>query len=318
MLTRILMALFVLVFVFVIIYFASSMTMLRYWGRPPYDVWVEFEITRTRFLLYTEGILTEWNWGETGSYYENVWNYSWRRMWVTTRINLIALAIYLPASIILGILTAIKPKSLFDKTVGAVTMVFGSVPHFILMYLLVIFLGIRNNWLPFQFPGFRPSPTHDITTIILGFVIPMIALCMPAIFRLMRLVRAECIDAQQESYFLLCKTKGLSRNQAIRRHVVRNSAVTVMPELTPTFLTVLGGSFFVEMIYGIDGAARLLFNSVLTMGPAGYVPQIDIPMAMAITMFYTTFGLAFALIVDISYPFVDPRIRVGSKKTRLD
>ncbi len=303
-----------LAFIFTLVFFVSSMTMLRYWGRPPYDLHQEFSFTVTRFMDYVHNIITEWNWGtRAGTYPEPVWDYAWRHMVVTVRLNMLALGIYLPVSIILGTFSALKQNSLFDKTVNTFVMLFGSIPHFILMYLLIIALAIRNRWLPYNFPGFE---TPDTSRMILGLVIPMIALCMPAILRLSRLVRGEFIESQHDDYLLLCKTKGLTGGQALRRHAFRNSVVPIMPELTPTFLLVLGGSFFVEMIYGVNGAARLMFHSVLTSCPSGgWCPQINIPMTMAMTMFYASFGLGFALLVDLIYPIVDPRIKIGAKPT---
>ncbi len=299
--------------IFTVLYFITSMTMLRHWGRPPYDLRAEFLLSYTRFLDYVHGILTSWNWGVTGIYDESVWSFAWQRMWVTMRLNLLALAIYLPIGIILGIASALKKGSWFDRGVSTVTMVFGSIPHFILVLLLVVFFGIRYRIVPMQFPGFH---IDDTVRLLKGLAIPMFALCMPPIFKFTRLVRAEFIDAQYDDYLLLCKTKGLTTSQTMRRHTFRNCMVPVLPELAPTFIFVLGGSFFVEMIYGIDGVARLIFDSLLVpFMDRTYMIIIDIPMTMVTTMFYAAFGLVFALLVDVAYPLVDPRIRIGAKPT---
>ncbi len=301
-----------LMLVYVMLYFVTSLTMIRHWGRPPYDFREEFAVAYSRFVAYTRGVITEWNWGVTGPYNDSVWDVAWKHMWLTIRLNLLALAIYVPVGIVLGIISALKKNSLFDKSVSFITMFFGSIPHFILVLLLVVFLGIRNRIFPMQFPGLESA---DTLRIIKGLFIPMFALCMPAIFKFTRLVRAEFLEAKHDDYLLLCKTKGLTNNQAVRRHAFKNCMVPVLPELTPTFLVVLGGSFFVEIIYGIPGAARLLFDSLLVPMMGTHIIIIDIPMTMVTTMFYASFGLVFAMLVDISYPLIDPRIHIGSTAT---
>ena len=303
-----------LALIFTLVFFFASMTMLRHWGRPPYDFRAEFLFTYTRYLDYIYGIITAWNWGRTGTYNENVWDFAWRRMWVTTRLNLIALALYMSIGIALGLVSALKRNSVFDKTVSVMTMVLGSIPHFILMYLLVIFLAVRNRWLPYMFPGFH---TENPWTLVVGLMIPMLSLCLGPIFKFTRLVRGEFLEAQHDDYLLICKTKGLSKNQALKHHAFRNCMVPVMPELTPTSLYVLGGSFFVELIYGIDGVARLMFQSMIHPFMDFYIIRIDIPMAMVSTMFYAAFGMLFALIIDVAYPLVDPRIRIGATPTDM-
>ncbi len=308
------MVLLVLI-IFVMIYFITSITMLRHWGRPPYDLREEFFFTVHQFVQYVRGIVTDWNWGTTGIYRENVWDFAAIRMWRTLWLNLLALSIYLPLGVGLGILSALKKHSVFDKTVHVLTMVLGSIPHFILGFLLIVFLGIRNRWLPWRFPGFN---TDDTERFLLGLVIPLIALCLGPIFKFTRLVRAEFIEAESEDYLLLCKTKGMKKGQALRRHAFRNCMVPVMPELTPTFLYVLGGSFFIELMYGFDGVARLMMRSTIEPMMDFFIINIDIPVAVVTTVFYASLGMMFALIVDITYPLVDPRIRIGKKKAILD
>ncbi len=306
---------FLLMLILVVIYFSTTIVMLRHWGMPPYDLRAEFLFTFEGFRSYLHGIVTEWNWGVTGIYGENVWDYAAIRMWRSLWINLLALAIYLPVGIGLGIASAFKKHSLFDKSVHLITMVLGSIPHFILGFLLIVFIGIRARWVPWRFPGFY---TEDTQRFLLGLIIPLVALCLGPIFKFTRLVRAEFIEAEHEEYLLLCKTKGMKTNQALRRHGFRNCMVPVMPELTPTFLYVLGGSFFIELIYGIDGVARLMMMSTIQPMMDFFVINIDIPLAVATTLFYATVGMTFALMVDIAYPLVDPRMRVGRKKTFFD
>jgi oligopeptide transport system permease protein len=263
---------------------------------------------------YIKGIFLEGDFGQTRSFYpQDILPIIIPKATLTFRLNMMAFAIYFPLSFILGILFAIKKNHILSKITMSIIMLFGSIPHFILMFLFVIFMGIRWDWFPAQFPSFY----HDPMTIRLGYVIPMIALVFPPLFILTRVIRAEFIEAFEDDYTLLLKAKGLTFKHRLTRHVFRHTLVPVLPVLIPTFLTVLAGSFLIERIYGIPGAADLLFDSLLA--PAGdttYI-RIDTKMAVAVSAFYAGFGMIFALVVDILYHFIDPRMKIGKKKNTI-
>ena len=87
-----------------------------------------------------------------------------------------------------------------------------------------------------------------------------------------------------------------------------------MPEIAPTFVFVIVGSFFVEMIYNMSGVATLLFRSMFRPGGGFYYIAINTPMTVMICTFYATITLFFIFLMDILYAIVDPRIRIGKKK----
>lgn len=266
------------------------------------------------YLPYIRGVIFEGNLGMTRSLYpKDILTILIPKARLTFRLNMMAFVIYFPLSFMLGILFAIKKHHILSKITMSIIMIFGSIPHFILMFLFVIFLGIRWDLFPDQFPGSYQSDAYKR----LGYVIPMIALVFPPLFILTRIIRAEFIEAFEDDYNLLLKAKGLKFKDRLFRHMVRHTLVPVLPVLIPTFLYVLAGSFLIERIYGIPGAADLLFDSLLA--PAGdttYI-NIDTKMATAVTIFYAGFGMIFALIVDIAYNFIDPRMKIGRKKNSI-
>ncbi|MFP4286699.1 MAG: ABC transporter permease [Candidatus Izemoplasmataceae bacterium] len=267
-----------------------------------------------QYWPYIEGVILRGEFGMTNEFYRrDIIPIIIPRALMTLKLNLMAFAIYFPLSFVLGIVFAIKKNHIISKITMFFIMLLGSIPHFILMLLLVIFLGIRWRFFPGQFPGSH----HTIAYQRLGYVIPMIALVFPPLFILTRVIRAEFIEAFDEDYNLLLKVKGLKFKDRLFKHMLRHILVPVLPIVVPTFLYVLAGSFFVERIYGIEGAADLLYRSLLA--PAGdttYV-NIDVKMAVAVTMFYSGLGMIFALIVDISYQFIDPRMKIGRKKNTI-
>ena len=142
---------------------------------------------------------------------------------------------------------------------------------------------------------------------------PMFRSMMPAIMSLgfgvvaglTRYTRAELSEVLTGDYMLLARTKGLTKGQAISRHALRNAMVVILPMIIGEFIGILGGSLIIEKIFGIPGVGSLLVNAITLR---------DYNFFMALIVFYTFIGLASGILIDISYGFIDPRIRMGSKK----
>jgi ABC-type dipeptide/oligopeptide/nickel transport system permease component len=103
---------------------------------------------------------------------------------------------------------------------------------------------------------------------------------------------------------LLARTKGLTRGQATARHALRNAMVPILPMIIGDFIGILGGSMIIEQIFSIPGVGRLYLFSI---------QQLDYDVFMMDTVFYTFIGLLAGIVIDISYGFIDPRIRVGER-----
>ena len=103
---------------------------------------------------------------------------------------------------------------------------------------------------------------------------------------------------------LLARTKGLSRAQATVRHAMKNAMVPILPMLISSFIGILGGSMIIEQIFSIPGVGQLYIKSIRLF---------DYDVFMMDGIFYTFIGLLAGIVVDISYGFIDPRIRMGEK-----
>ena len=103
---------------------------------------------------------------------------------------------------------------------------------------------------------------------------------------------------------LLARSKGLTRGQATTRHALKNAMVPILPMIISYFLSVLGGSMIIEQIFSIPGVGQLYIMSI---------NQLDYDVFMFTTIFYVFFGLVAGIIIDLSYGFIDPRIRMGEK-----
>ena len=103
---------------------------------------------------------------------------------------------------------------------------------------------------------------------------------------------------------LLARTKGLTKKQAVMRHAMRNSMVVIFPSILGEFIGVLSGSLIIESMFGINGVGGLYLNSINFQ---------DYDFFMLLSGFYTLVSLTAGIIIDISYGFIDPRIRMGAK-----
>ena len=133
---------------------------------------------------------------------------------------------------------------------------------------------------------------------------PVLALSFGTIAGLARFTRAELTETLTSDYMLLARTKGLTRAQATSRHALKNAMVPILPTIISSFVGILGGSLVIEKIFSIPGVGGLYMQSVF---------QRDYDVFMIDTIFYTLIGLLAGILVDISYGFIDPRIRMGEK-----
>ena len=104
---------------------------------------------------------------------------------------------------------------------------------------------------------------------------------------------------------LLARTKGLTKAQATVRHAMKNCMVVILPSIMSAFVGIMGGSLIIEKIFAIPGTGSLYLNSINGR---------DYPLFMFYTVFSISIGLIMGIVVDISYGFIDPRIRMGSRK----
>ena len=120
-----------------------------------------------------------------------------------------------------------------------------------------------------------------------------------------RFTRAELCEVMESDYLLLARTKGLTKSQAITRHAMKNAMVPILPSVLSEIIGLLGGSMILEQIYGIPGVGSLYVKSINAN---------DYNVLMADMALYTIIGLVSGVFLDLSYGFIDPRIRMGAKK----
>lgn len=257
-----------------------------------------------QFGLFLKNILTKWDWGLSEKLYfgQDVWSIFISKLPATIVVNLYSILWTIPVGIALGIFAALKKNTWIDYTISTLTMVVISVPSFVYAFLVQYFLCYKLHLFPFLVKGGTDWLSWDM---FVSMVPPILSLSFGVIAGFTRTTRAELTEVLTSDFMLLARSKGLTRTQATVRHALRNCFVVIVPAIFGEFIGILGGSLIIEGIFGIPGVGGLTLRAI---------QGLDYNIFMLSTCFYTAIGLVAGLVVDISYGFIDPRIRMGSKK----
>ena len=218
-------------------------------------------------------------------------------------VNLYSILISVPLGLVLGIYAALKKNRWQDHVVSTIVMLFYSVPSYVYAFLVQYLLCYLLGWFPLTVVS-KESTGFFSWTMFHSMIPAVISLSFGTIASLTRFTRAELSEVLTGDYLLLARTKGLTRNNAIIRHAMRNAMVPILPMILGEFVGILGGSLIIESIFSIPGIGRLFVTSISVR---------DYNFFMADAFFYTLIGLTAGLVVDLSYGFIDPRIKMGQK-----
>lgn len=257
-----------------------------------------------QYISWLGNIILRWDWGRSRVIEPNVdvTVILGKRLVTSMKINIISVLVSVPAGIALGIWAALKKNSMTDHIISTVVMILIALPSFVLITFLIYLLAYKTGLLPPQWPV-STDPTWEK---IKGYILPVVSLSLGSVCGYCRGVRAELCEVMESEYLLLARTKGLTRGQAITRHALRNALIPIFPSILAEFLSIMGGSMILERLYGIPGIGDLFVRSISTSQPDHSVLFVD----MAI---FTTFGLLAGVLLDMSYGFIDPRIRMGER-----
>ncbi len=257
-----------------------------------------------QFMIFIKNVVTRFDFGISDKLYvgQEVSKIFLDKLPATLSVNLWSILISVPTGIAFGVIAAMNKNSALDHIISTLTMVTISVPSFVYAFLIQYFLSYKLGILPFL----MKSGTDYFSFDMLVSMIPVIlSLSLSAIAGFTRTTRAELADVLTSDHMLLARAKGLTRTAAAIRHGLKNSMVVVLPSIFGSFVGILSGSFIIEKIFAVPGVGSLYINSINGR---------DYPMFIMLTVFYTAVGLAASIVVDISYGFIDPRIRIGQRK----
>jgi len=219
----------------------------------------------------------------------------------TILINIYSTLIGVPIGLGLGIIAALRKNKWEDQVINVFIILLISMPSIVLGLLIKYFLCFKLRWFPLSMSTSDAYFTWDVIKSMLPAVF---ALCLGSIAGYARYTRAELSEVLTSEFMLLARTKGLTKGQAIYRHAMRNSMVVIFPSILSEFIGVLSGSLIIENMFLVNGVGGLYLDAINSH---------DYDFFMLMSGFYTLISLTAGIVIDISYGFIDPRIRMGAK-----
>ncbi len=216
---------------------------------------------------------------------------------VTLELGILGLLISLIIALPIGIFSAVRQDSFGDYAGRTLAIVLMAVPSFWMATMIVVFPSIWWHWSPpIMLIKFRDNPLGNIGM----FVIPAIVLGMEVAGVVMRMTRSMMLEVLRQDYVRTAWAKGLKERAVVMRHALKNSLIPVVILIGLQAPYLLGGVVIIEQIFDLPGIGRLLVEAV------GFR---DYTMIMGIMLFFGLGMVLINLIVDLTYSFLDPRIR---------
>ena len=204
----------------------------------------------------------------------------------------------------LGVIAAVKQRTPADWAITWSTSLGLAVPNFWLGILLILLFAVTLGWLP---PGQRGDLMKDPLTALKFLALPAFTLALPQAMNLSRLTKASVLEMLYEDHVRTARAKGLDDAVVVTRHVLRNSLVPIVTAISLDIGRLLGGALIVESVFAWPGLGTLMLSAV---GNRDYV------IVQACLLLLVSVFIVVNLLADISYGFLDPRIRVSAARPR--
>jgi peptide/nickel transport system permease protein len=266
----------------------------------------------TQFWIYIKGVFTPFDLPGTDAHGPLYFGHSYQSnadvktvifsdLPATALLVLGAVIVWMAVSIPTGIISAIRQRSILDRTTMITTLVFISAPVFwlglVALYLFADDVGVWHI-----FPGIGSyAGAETFLSKCASLVLPWLVLAAATAAIYARYLRSQMIDVMQEDYIRTARAKGLPERRVIGKHVLR-SAITPIVTLLGLDVAVLlaGNAILTETVFNIPGVGAETFNAI---------KRSDLPMIQGITLFGAFFIVTLNLVVDILYAYLDPRVR---------
>ncbi|HSG59303.1 MAG TPA: oligopeptide ABC transporter permease OppB [Woeseiaceae bacterium] len=210
---------------------------------------------------------------------------------VSLRLGLAAIALAIITGVAAGVYAALRRNGLADRLVMTGSMTGISVPVFVIAPVLVLLFAVKLDWLPAGWSGSEG---------LARWVLPVIALALPQVAYIARLMRASMLDVLASDFIRTARAQGLGTLTIVRHHALKPSLLPVLSYLGPAVAAILTGSVVVEEVFGIPGLGQFFVRGALNR---------DYTLVLGIVIFYAALVITLNLVVDILYGVIDPRIR---------
>lgn len=238
--------------------------------------------------------------GRSIIYNESVKDMITKRLPITFHLGMMGFIISVLVGIPLGVISAVQRGKLLDSVITIFANIGMAAPVFWFGILGIYFFSLKLQWLPVQ--GYT-SPFEDFWLNLKQIIMPSILLALVPMASLARQTRSAMLEVLQQDYIRTARAKGLAENRVVIRHALWNAIIPVVTLLGVQTRSLVGGSVLIETVFNIPGMGRLLVNGVFGK---------DIVIVQAIIIMAGVTIALSNLLVDISYGYLDPRIKVSN------
>jgi peptide/nickel transport system permease protein len=216
-------------------------------------------------------------------------------------LSVAALFISFVLGIILGWYAAVKRNSTADKLIIFFTSLLYSIPSFVMAIFVSLLLGYYLGWLPIQGSLWDLNDRGEQQLYIQNLILPILALSLRPLSQITQMSRSAVLETMGSSFLLTAKAKGLSQNQIVLYHTLKNAMNPLLTVAGSWFASLLAGAFFVEFVFNFKGMGLLTIQAV---------NQFDIPLLTGCCIITVCLFIGVNLVTDLLYAVIDPRVKV--------
>ena len=220
-----------------------------------------------------------------------------RRLPISIELGTMAIAFALCGALPVGVLSAIRQDTLKDYAARSLAIIGLSVPSFWKATLVIVLPSIWFGWTPpLQFTPFWQDPWQHVSQ----FLLPAVILGIASAAGIMRLTRALMLEVLRQDYIRTAWSKGMRERRVILRHALKNAVIPVVTIIGIQAGQIAGGTVIMETIFGLPGMGRFLVDAIA---------QRDYPVVQGVNLLVASIIVGINLLVDMTYAYLDPRIR---------
>jgi len=242
-----------------------------------------------RFFRYIGGILLHFDFGKSYTTNDPVLYMIGVRVMVTFRVAFFTVLLDSIIGIGLGVFCAIKQNTLIDNVISTISVITTCIPSFWLALVLSLLFSLKLQWLP----------VYGITTWK-GYVLPIATLVLVITGGTIKFTRSIMLDTIRQDYVRTARATGARERVVIYGHALKNAMLPIVTNIGFSFAGLMGGMVILEMIFSLPGMGNLMYSAIMSK---------DIPVLCGVAIFLAALFCIVQLLVDLSYIFLDPRVR---------
>jgi peptide/nickel transport system permease protein len=250
-----------------------------------------------QYLDWVSGILLRGDFGNSYWTRQPIWDEFIRRFPVTLELAFLTILSSVVIGILVGIVSAVRQDSVSDYVGRVLAILALSVPYFGLAVLVVVLPSIWFKWTPvYTYVPFTIDPAENLKIML----VPALVFGVTRAGPIMRIMRSALLEVLRQDYIRTAWSKGLPERAIVLRHALKNALIPVVSLVglqTPLYI---GGSVIIEAIFRLPGVGLFFFEALT---------RLDYPVVQSVNLIVATMVVGLNLVIDLSYAFLDPRIR---------